>query len=143
VSLAGPAMNFLLFLALTLPFHPRFGWIQLNPDPYQWTNAQMFFPALGLLQMVAVVINLIPVPPLDGFGAISPYLDPEMRQKLMTPPLSTMLICGLFLIVWKTPGFFQAIYRMTDVVLMHLGFDGDTIAFFGMSYNRCLLGRFN
>jgi Zn-dependent protease len=143
VSLAGPATNLLLFLALMLPFHPRFGWVQLSSDPYQWTNPQMFLAALGMLQMVAVVINLIPVPPLDGFGAISPYLDPETRQKLMTPPLSTMLFLGLFILLWKVPGFFQAIYRLTDMILAKLGYDGDTIAFFGMSYNRCLLGRFN
>jgi Zn-dependent protease len=142
VSLAGPATNFLLFLALTLPFHPRFGWIEPSADPYQWTNLQMFLATLGLLQMVAVILNLIPVPPLDGFGAISPYLDPETRQKLLTPPLSTMLFFGLFLIIWQVPGFSTALFRITGATLVKLGFDGDTIHFFAQSFGRCMSGHF-
>jgi Zn-dependent protease len=142
MSLAGPATNFLLFLAMTLPFHPRWGWVQLSDDPYQWTNLQMFLATLGLLQMVAVLINLIPIPPLDGFGAISPFLDEETRTKLMTPPLSTMLFFGLFLVIWQVPGFSQALFRMTGALLVKLGFDGDTIHFFAVSFGRCMSGHF-
>jgi Zn-dependent protease len=142
VSLAGPATNFLLFLSLLLPFHPRVGWIHVSDNPNSWTNPQMFMATLGVLQMVAVLINLIPVPPLDGFGAISPYLDRETREKLMTPPTSTMLFLGLFLVIWQVPGFFRVIFRITGITLQRLGFDDDTIIFFGKAFARCLRGSF-
>jgi Zn-dependent protease len=32
---------------------------------------------LGLLQVTAAVLNLLPIPGLDGYGIIEPYLDPE------------------------------------------------------------------
>jgi Zn-dependent protease len=143
VSLAGPAMNFILFLALLLPFHPSIGWIHPGDDPDQWTNVQMFLAALGQLQIVAVVINLIPVPPLDGFGVISPYLDPQTRQKLMTPPVGTALMLGVFLLLWQVPAFWHQVFRFSHEFLLKLGFDYDTREFIRMSYNRCLFGSFN
>ena len=42
-----------------------------------WTNATLWTAAafLVMLQVTAVLFNLIPVPPLDGFGIIEPFLD--------------------------------------------------------------------
>ena len=33
-----------------------------------------FLAFLGFLQVAALVLNLLPIPGLDGFGAIEPYL---------------------------------------------------------------------
>src|SRR5687768_6773181 len=72
VSAAGPTMNFILFLALAIPFHPRIGWI--DPPPVEdASNALLFMGAMAWLQMLSVLFNLVPVPPLDGFGIISPF----------------------------------------------------------------------
>jgi Zn-dependent protease len=35
---------------------------------------------LGFLQATAAVLNLLPVPGLDGYAVIEPYLDPETRR---------------------------------------------------------------
>jgi Zn-dependent protease len=35
---------------------------------------------LASLQILAFVINILPVPGLDGFGAIEPYLSPKARE---------------------------------------------------------------
>jgi Zn-dependent protease len=35
---------------------------------------------LGLLQLTAAVLNLLPVPGLDGYAIIEPYLDPQTVQ---------------------------------------------------------------
>src|SRR4051812_35010784 len=67
---AGPAMNFLIFLALVLPFHPKIGWIA-PPRPSEASNAMLFMGCMAWLQMLAVLLNLVPVPPLDGFGIVS------------------------------------------------------------------------
>src|SRR5688500_8180389 len=90
VAAAGPAMNFLLFLALVIPFHPKIGWVDV-PAPGAASNAMIFLGGMAVLQMLAVFFNLLPVPPLDGFGIIAPYMNPETRLKMMTPPLSHVL----------------------------------------------------
>src|ERR1051325_5979175 len=41
VSAAGPAMNLLLFLILSLALQPRAGWIEIGSSPATWTNAQL------------------------------------------------------------------------------------------------------
>jgi Zn-dependent protease len=35
---------------------------------------------LGFLQVTAVVLNLLPVPGLDGYGALEPHLSPATRR---------------------------------------------------------------
>lgn len=107
VSLAGPAMNFLLFIAFALPLHPAIGWVDVT-SLENWTNGQIFCGAMAVLQILAMLFNLVPVPPLDGFRAISPYMNPEQREKLSTPPISTMLFIGYFMILWHVPGVFRA-----------------------------------
>ena len=67
------------------------------------TNAQIVLGATAILQILAVVFNLIPVPPVDGFQAISPWLDRDFRIKLSTPPWSTGLIIGFFIIILRLP----------------------------------------
>jgi Zn-dependent protease len=68
----GPLTNVVLAIVLLLLVqahqdfsHPRF-----------WT-AMAF---LGFLQVTAAVLNLLPVPGLDGYAMIEPYLDPHSRQ---------------------------------------------------------------
>src|SRR5215213_5023915 len=51
VSAAGPAMNFLLFLALVIPFHPALRWAT-PPVPGQASNAMLFVGAMAWLQML-------------------------------------------------------------------------------------------
>ena len=74
VSLAGPVMNILfavLLLVLTrLLYDPAHGVF--------W--AGMAF--LGFLQVTAVVLNLLPIPGLDGYGALEPHLSPETQRAL-------------------------------------------------------------
>src|SRR6476661_6573543 len=100
VSAAGPAMNLLLFILLALPFHPALGLINPNVNNDQIPPWQMFLGGLAQLQMLAVIFNLVPIPPLDGFGIISPYMDDETRVKLTTPPTSTIAFLAYFFLIW-------------------------------------------
>jgi Zn-dependent protease len=73
VSLAGPAANALLAVVLgvalgTLPTSPSGIWPGLA--------------FLALLQVTAVVLNLIPLPPFDGYGALEPHLPMDLRQRV-------------------------------------------------------------
>jgi len=110
VSAAGPAMNLILFALLAIPLLPAIGWIDPNVSPVQWTTAQKFVSAMCFLQLLSVFLNLIPVPPLDGFGIIAPFLDEDLRLKLSTPPTSTLLFFGYFMLLWQARGFLLMIY---------------------------------
>jgi Zn-dependent protease len=92
VSLAGPSANFIVafILGALLTFTPL-GQASIAP-------ALSF---LAYLQVTAVVLNLIPLPPLDGFGIIAPYLNPGLRETISRIGGSAMLI--IFVLMWQVP----------------------------------------
>ncbi len=141
VSLAGPAVNFAIFLLLALPFHPRFGWI--HPEPFQpvstWSSTWLFLGAMVVLQFMVCIINLLPVPPLDGFNAIKPYFDPATQAMLSRPQVGYV---GLFLLWFILPkSFIQGIYHLEDATLARLGFDAITIDLIGEAFNKVLFNQ--
>lgn len=141
VSLAGPAMNLLIFFALALPFHPKIGWVHPGRSE-TWSNYEVLAGAMAMLQLMAVIFNLVPVPPLDGFQALSPFMDDKTRIKLSTPPVSTFLFLGFFLILWKVPDVFTVMVQHVIVPFLHLlGFQGHEIYFFGNAYDRALFSE--
>jgi Zn-dependent protease len=117
VSAAGPLMNLLLFALLAIPLSPAAGWIDTSVDPNQWTTTQKFVSAMCFLQLFSVFLNLVPVPPLDGFGIIAPYLNPDLRVKLSTPPVSSLLFFGYFMVLWQAPLFTIRIYQGMHYVM--------------------------
>ena len=74
VSLAGPATN-LVFAILVLVVT---GLLAESEHVVFW--AAMAF--LGFLQVTAFVLNILPVPGLDGYGALEPHLSPKTQQML-------------------------------------------------------------
>jgi Zn-dependent protease len=109
VSAGGPAMNLILFALLAIPLMPQVGWIDPMKSSFDWTTAQKFVGAMCFLQLLAVFLNLIPVPPLDGFGVIAPFLNADLRLRLSTPPISSMCFFGYFMLLWQAPGFLDMI----------------------------------
>jgi Zn-dependent protease len=76
---------------------------------------------LAILQLTAAVLNLLPIPGLDGYAIIEPYLDPEtVRIGNKVKPWGLMIvIIALFYVNALKNAFFNlvdAIYR---------GFGGD------------------
>jgi Zn-dependent protease len=119
VSLAGPAMNMLLAVALCVPF-----WTGLIDR-----EARNLLPtALSLLislQVSAVIFNLLPVPTLDGFRALSEWLPLEVREMAMRH--ANLFFMLLFLLFWKVP-FFSHWFWFTVYLICHLlGVDIDLI----------------
>ena len=141
VAAAGPTMNFMLFLLLALPFHPRVGWIDPTVGVERYETWQIFLGTMVLLQGIAVAINLIPVPPLDGFNIIAPYMKEEARTRLMTPPISTYSMLALFLILWNVPGVFEQIVVLIVRFLLRLGFDPQAVGMMLKCYNLAFFGR--
>ena len=141
VSAAGPGMNFLIFLLLCLPFHPRIGLIDPPAPGSPISTALLFTGAMVWLQMLSVLFNLVPVPPLDGFQIVSQYMDEETRLRLTLPPMGNVLFFAYFAILWYVPQVFQLFHRVVEGVLRALGFDGFTIDFFGEAFNQALFGK--
>src|SRR5258706_3268539 len=128
VSAAGPAMNLILFALLAIPLLPSVGWIDPMKQAADWTTVQKFVAAMCFLQLLSVILNLVPVPPLDGFGMIAPYMNTDTRIKLSTPPVSSLLFFGYFMLLWQARDFMLAIYRgMHQIMgedLFNRGLDG-------------------
>ena len=79
VSAAGPLGTALFGLLIAWPFF--FDWIEwMTPENWAFWPALAF---LAFLQVTALMFNLIPLPPLDGFGIIAPRLSPELRMRAM------------------------------------------------------------
>lgn len=87
VSAAGPVSNFVLFLLLAVIVHPSTGLI--DPNAAQQPTWATVAGAMCVLELWSVLFNLIPIPPLDGFGIIEPYLPydtvRQVRSYGMTP----------------------------------------------------------
>ena len=69
-----------------------------------YPTASGIFPGLAflaLLQVTALVLNLIPVPPFDGFGAIEPHLSPSLRAAI--EPIRGGAIWIVFIALWYVP----------------------------------------
>ncbi|OBA89485.1 hypothetical protein A5662_24020 [Mycobacteriaceae bacterium 1482268.1] len=108
VSLAGPFTNVafaVILLTLTAVFY----------DPAHgvfW--AGMAFS--GFLQVTAVVLNLLPVPGLDGYSALEPHLSAD-TQRALAPAKQWGLFILLFLFI-GTPlsqYFFSVVSWFVDV----------------------------
>jgi Zn-dependent protease len=108
VSLAGPTANLalaILLLAATRMFY----------DPAHLVLS-VGFAFLGFLQLTAVLLNLLPIPGLDGYDALEPHLSPA-TQRTIAPAKQFGFFILLFLLL--TPGlnrwFFEAVYWLFEL----------------------------
>ena len=92
VSLAGPTAN--LVLAIVLGTFLRFA-------PVTSGGIWPALAFLAFLQVSALVLNLIPLPPFDGFGAVEPYLPMNLRASLAQT--RGMLSFAVFFLLWYVP----------------------------------------
>lgn len=137
VSAAGPAANFILFVLMCIPLHPSLGLV----DPFESTQPTWvhFLGAMATLNLFATLFNLIPVPPLDGFGIIEHRLDHETQWKLRQPQVGFGCLITLMLVMWNVPGamrpFVFMLAQATDMlgVPPHLLWDGYGVVFFDIA----------
>ncbi|MCK6455479.1 MAG: site-2 protease family protein [Phycisphaerae bacterium] len=135
VAAAGPAANMVIFLGIMVALHPAIGLVDTSGDELpRWA---LFLGALGFLQFYAILFNLIPLPPLDGFGIIEHTLDPKTRWKLRQPHVSMACLTILFMLVWTFPPITNLFVRTFISVVIRLNGDpsvfieGYTAAFHG------------
>ncbi|HEY7175987.1 MAG TPA: site-2 protease family protein [Micromonosporaceae bacterium] len=73
VSLAGPAVNVICAAVLIAPFAAG---VDLNAHPVFWSAVAY----LAFFQVMAAILNLLPIPGLDGGNAVYPWLNNEYRR---------------------------------------------------------------
>ena len=71
------------------------------------------------LQICAVLFNMLPIPPLDGFGAIAPYMPEEFRQRMYAS--SNITFFGLLVVMWSYPPAGRAFWGVVNAICEFLG----------------------
>ncbi|KFU82604.1 Zn-dependent protease (includes SpoIVFB) [Amycolatopsis lurida] len=108
VSLAGPLSNLGVGVLLTLV-------IALVPMSSGLVIGLSF---LALLQVVTFILNILPIPGLDGWGAIEPYLSPGAREfgAKVRPWAPLALFAVLIAVPGASPLFWDVSYAIFDAV---------------------------
>ncbi len=112
VSFAGPAVNFILGLVLVLV-------VAGVPMPIGLAAA---LSCLALIQVLAFVLNILPVPGLDGFGVLEPYLSPGAR--LLAAKVAPWAPLVLLVVLLGLPGASAVLFGIGDVLFGLIGGDG-------------------
>ncbi len=111
ISAAGPLTNVLFAIVCTAPF-----WLDaLSGVPAAFQYALGF---LALLQVTAAILNSVPVPGLDGYGVIEPWLSHSVRRQV--EPLAPFGLIAVFALLW-VPGVNAAFFDAVDALLRSLG----------------------
>jgi len=115
-SLAGPAVTAIIFLVLALGL-----------DAWAASAGQahgQLFPALSVLaflQAMALILNILPIPGLDGFNAIRPFLPgawgPGIRK------LEGLSMVALLVLVFVIPGASATLFRAAATMSVAVGLD--------------------
>ena len=118
VAAAGPAMN-LLFLLVVAGLYGELvahgGTVDLAAG----------LGVLALFQATAIVLNLLPVPGLDGFGILQPYLPRHLVQRASEIGAGAFFV--LFLLIWLTP-VGGALFRVALDITSALGINAAAVA---------------
>ena len=83
------------------------------------------------LEVSAILLNLIPIPPLDGFQAIAPWLPLEWRERLFSWSQvgQWILFLALFLVEPVNDAFWHVVYIISNFLGVspyigrHLGYE--------------------
>jgi Zn-dependent protease len=111
VSVAGPATNLLIGGLLTAA-------VALVSIPI---GLAVGLSCLAFIQVIAFVLNIIPVPGLDGFGALEPFLPlPARRMAAQVRPWAPLV---LFLLIIGVPGVSSVFLQVGAIVFAAIGGD--------------------
>lgn len=113
---AGPLTNVLFAVVLVVVARGHGSFV----DP--WSDHGRFWGAvgfLGLLQVSAAVLNLLPVPGLDGYGIIEPYLDPETVR--LGEKIKPWGLLGVIVLLFYVQPLKNAFFNLVDAIYRGLG----------------------
>ncbi|PWI06770.1 hypothetical protein DIZ27_31310 [Streptomyces sp. NWU339] len=113
ISAAGPLTNVLFAAVCTAPF-----WLDaLDGVPVHFRYALAF---LALLQVTAAILNFLPVPGLDGYGVLEPWLSHGFRRQV--EPLAPFGLLIVFALLWLPAVngvFFDVVHSILSALGIH------------------------
>jgi Zn-dependent protease len=114
VSVAGPAGTLLCGVLVALPF------LVSGPGGISSLGHFDFYGGLaflGFIEAIALVLNLLPIPGLDGFGIVRPWLPYSLQDAAVR--YGQLGIIAVFVVLWFVPtvasAFFQLTLQLTDL----------------------------
>jgi Zn-dependent protease len=111
VSAAGPLTNIAFALATLVPV------ALVGADDVVHTPFWSALAFLGFLQVTASLLNLLPVPGLDGFGIAEPWLPREWVQAAAkVAPFGILLLFALLWIPQLNQAFFGVVFWLLDLL---------------------------
>ena len=114
VSLAGPISNGLLAVVIALI---------LQIDAVSNSSVAPALSFLAVLQITALVLNLVPIPPFDGFGAIAPFLPDSITEAAYA--YGNYGVFLIFLCLWQIPAANQTFWGLVDSIGSLIGISQD------------------
>lgn len=120
VSLAGPLSNLAIGLLLSVA-------VAYIPMPLGLALGMSY---LALLQILTFVLNILPVPGLDGFGAIEPYLSPDARE--FAAKVRPWAPLALFALLFAVRPAQQAFWDLSSFIYRAIG-GNETLAYYGQA----------
>jgi Zn-dependent protease len=126
VSLAGPLINLVLGALLTTA-------VALVPMPI---GLAVGLSCLALIQVIAFLLNILPVPGLDGFGVLEPYLSDGARR--LADQVRPWAPIGLFVLLIGVPGVNRVFFDAGEWIFEAVG-GSNRLA--NVGYNELLFWR--
>ncbi|HSV02966.1 MAG TPA: site-2 protease family protein, partial [Phenylobacterium sp.] len=115
-ALAGPAATFAILLVLSFALSFWRGWgLQTRGEATLFAALTM----LAFLQATALILNLLPIPGLDGFGAIRPFLPASLTPHIRRAEGLAMV--ALLLVIFVIPGASAFLIRWAAALSAALG----------------------
>jgi Zn-dependent protease len=115
-SIAGPAVTAILFLGLALG-------LRLWGVAAGQVHSELY-PALSILaflQAMALILNLLPIPSLDGFNTIRPFLPGAWGPGIRKAEGLSMVL--LLVLVFVIPGASAVLFRAAATLSVAAGLD--------------------
>jgi len=121
VSAAGPLANVLCTFLLALPFSNLLFLKFFLTTPFDFLTGIAF---LAFLQITAILLNLLPIPGLDGFGILEPYLPREMVEfASFMRPFGFLILFTLLSIESPISNFFWAnVWSLAELISPNLAY---------------------
>ncbi len=129
VSAAGLISSTIFTLLLAALFQPILAW---RDTEYWWICPALAF--LIHLEIYVIIINSLPIPSLDGYGVIQPWLPNEMQARLRK--FSKDGILFLFMVLWFVAPVGKFFGSLSNNIAQLIGVPLETISVGFALFNR-------
>jgi Zn-dependent protease len=119
IAAAGPLTNLVFALLCGLPLAT--GLVKVHSLSLHSGSFPAALAFLALLEVIATVLNLLPIPGFDGFSVLAPYLPQETVAQLM--PMARFAWFGLFIVLFYSAAANRAFFGFSYHVLSAIGVD--------------------